>query len=535
MKAGIFCYNIGSFALPVDVRCNSRTRGADKEMFFMGKSSQNTPEKEQGQAQGLKIDKKTVISITALLFAIMIFAGILTQVIPRGVYQTDSEGMVIDGTYTRFEGDEGKMPWWKIIAAPVMVLSSSQAAMGIGIIVLIVLIGGTFLILDSSGVLKYIMSAVVSRFEKKKYVLLAMTVLVCMVLASVMGILEESITLVPLAVAISLALGWDSFVGLGMSLVAIAFGYTAATFNPFNVVVVQTMAGLPIFSGLLYRVVVFIGVYAILTGYLVFYAKRIEKHPEKSLSYKGDIELRQRYSAEVDLEILKNPALKKATVTFVSCVGCVFVVVAVSFALQKVSFISDSVKEILNYMPMVAMALLFTIGGLAAGHKAGIRGKALGTGFARGIKTIAPCIPMIWFIMCITYVLQEGNIIHTILNFVYEKASSMTSTQALFAIFLFVVVLEFIVGSGTAKAFLIMPIVLPLSDLLGVSRQAVVLAFTMGDGFCNILYPTSGIMIIAIGLVGISYGRYLRWSWKLFVLEFALAAAVLLGAVAIGY
>ena len=119
MKAGIFCYNIGSFALPVDVRCNSRTRGADKEMFFMGKSSQNTPEKEQGQAQGLKIDKKTVISITALLFAIMIFAGILTQVIPRGVYQTDSEGMVIDGTYTRFEGDEGKMPWWKIIAAPV--------------------------------------------------------------------------------------------------------------------------------------------------------------------------------------------------------------------------------------------------------------------------------------------------------------------------------------------------------------------------------------------------------------------------------
>ena len=111
----------------------------------------------------------------------------------------------------------------------------------------------------------------------------------------------------------------------------------------------------------------------------------------------------------------------------------------------------------------------------------------------------------------------------------------MTSTQALFAIFLFVVVLEFIVGSGTAKAFLIMPIVLPRSDLLRVSRQAVVLAFTMGDGFCNILYPTSGIMIIAIGLVGISYGKYLRWSWKLFVLEFAFAAAVLLGAVAIGY
>lgn len=82
---------------------------------------------------------------------------------------------------------------------------------------------------------------------------------------------------------------------------------------------------------------------------------------------------------------------------------------------------------------------------------------------------------------------------------------------------------------------MIMPIVLPLADLLGLTRQSIVLAFTMGDGFCNILYPTSGIMVIAIGMVGISYGKYLRWSWKLFVMEFALAALAMLGAVAIGY
>ena len=98
-----------------------------------------------------------------------------------------------------------------------------------------------------------------------------------------------------------------------------------------------------------------------------------------------------------------------------------------------------------------------------------------------------------------------------------------------------IVVFIVLVGSGTAKAFLIMPIVLPLADLLGLTRQSIVLAFTMGDGFCNILYPTSGIMVIAIGMVGISYGKYLRWSWKLFVMEFALAALAMLGAVAIGY
>lgn len=484
---------------------------------------------------GIQIDKKTVFGITALLLVIMLLAGVLTQVVPRGEYQRDDSGMVINGTYHEFAGDEGKMPWWKIILAPIMVFTSSQITTGIGIVVFIVLIGGTFLILDRSGVLKYIMSSVVRKFEKKKYLLLAVIVFVCMMMSSVVGVLEESLTLVPLAVAISLALGWDSFVGLGISMVSIAFGYTAATFNPFNVGILQTMADLPLFSGLAYRALFFVCVYASLVLFLIVYAKKIEKNPEKSLCYESDKELRVRFGAEVDDEALNNPALKKATKTFVGCVGGVLLIVAVSFALQKVDAISDSVKELINNLPLVGMAILFTVGGISAGYIAGIRGKALGGGFLEGVKTIAPCLPMIWAILSITYVLQEGNIIHTILYHVYNLTSSMSKTGALFAIFLFVVALEFIVGSGTAKAFLIMPIVLPLADLLGLTRQSIVLAFTMGDGFCNILYPTSGIMVIAIGMVGISYGKYLRWSWKLFVMEFALAALAMLGAVAIGY
>jgi uncharacterized ion transporter superfamily protein YfcC len=294
-------------------------------------------------------------------------------------------------------------------------------------------------------------------------------------------------------------------------MVSIAFGYTAATFNPFNVGILQTMADLPLFSGLAYRLLFFVCVYVSLVLFLIVYAKKIEKNPEKSLCYESDKELRVRFGAEVDDEALNNPALK------------------------KVDAISDSVKELINNLPLVGMAILFTVGGIAAGYIAGIRGKALGGGFLEGVKTIAPCLPMIWAILSITYVLQEGNIIHTILYHVYNLTSSMSKTGALFAIFLFVVALEFIVGSGTAKAFLIMPIVLPLADLLGLTRQSIVLAFTMGDGFCNILYPTSGIMVIAIGMVGISYGKYLRWSWKLFVMEFGLAALAMLGAVAIGY
>ena len=230
------------------------------------------------------------------------------------------------------------------------------------------------------------------------------------------------------------------------------------------------MADLPLFSGLAYRVLLFVCVYASLVLFLIVYAKKIEKNPEKSLCYESDKELRVRFGAEVDDEALNNPALKKATKTFVGCVGGVLLIVAVSFALQKVDAISDSVKELINNLPLVGMAILFTVGGISAGYIAGIRGKALGGGFLEGVKTIAPCLPMIWAILSITYVLQEGNIIHTILYHVYNLTSSMSKTGALFAIFLFVVALEFIVGSGTAKAFLIMPIVLPLADLLDSPR-----------------------------------------------------------------
>ena len=211
-------------------------------------------ENEKNQA-GLKINKKTVILICVVLAAIMAFAGVLTQVLPRGVYETNPDGTIINGTYTQIED---KMPIWKIFLAPVLVFGTSTAMTGVGIILIITLIGGTFLILDKCGVLKYIMAVIIQKFGSRKYLLLNLMVLACMLLSSTAGILEESVTLVPLAVAISLALGWDSFVGLGMSLVAVAFGFTAATFNPFNVVTVQKMADIPVFSGLGYRIVVFI-------------------------------------------------------------------------------------------------------------------------------------------------------------------------------------------------------------------------------------------------------------------------------------
>lgn len=480
-------------------------------------TEKNTAEK----SIGISLNKKTLVTICLLLIAIMAFAGILTQVMPRGVYETDADGSIINGTYTRI--DE-KMPIWKIFLAPILVFGTSNAVTGLAIILFIVIIGGTFLILDKCGILKYLMAVIIERFSTKKYLLLNIIIFACMFLSSTAGILEESVTLVPIAVAISLALGWDSFVGLCISLVSVAFGFTAATFNPFNVATVQKMADLPLFSGLAFRIMVFAIVYVILAGFTTIYAKRIEKNPKKSLCYETDIALREKYSLGDSMAVLYNPDTKKAAKAFIGCLSGVIACIIFDFIIGAEGMIS-----------MPGMAILFAIGGISAGYLSGLRGKKLLASFGEGIKTVAPIIPIILFILSITYILDQGNIIPTILDFVYNEIKNLSPYTAILMLFALIVVLEFFIGSGTAKAFLVMPLVLPLAEMVGVTSQSVTLAFCLGDGFTNLIYPTSGIMIIAIGLVNISYGKWLKFSWKLFLLEGIASVALMLLAVAINY
>lgn len=479
----------------------------------------------ENKQAGLKIDKKTIVIICILLAAVMAFAGILTQVLPTGEYQTtvnsDGKEAIIPGTYTQI--DE-KLPIWKIILAPILVFGTETALTGGLIIVLITLVGGTFLILDKCNVLKYIMVTITQKFKDKKYLLLNLMILACMLLSSTAGILEESVTLVPIAVAISLALGWDSFVGLGMSLIAIGFGYTAATFNPFNVLTVQKLAEIEPFSGTGYRIIVFVAVYAVLAGFMTAYAKKIEKNPKKSICYETDIALRERYSLDDGAAVLQDAKVKKATFAFLICLGSVILCI-----------IADYIFGLSGALSMGGMGLLFFTGGVLAGIFSGMKGKKLLKTFGEGIKTVAPIVPIIVIILSITYILDEGNIIHTILNFVYNLINGVSPYAAILLLFAFIVFLEFFVGSSTAKAFLIMPIVLPLAEMVGVTGQSVVLTFCLSDGFTNLLYPTSGIMIIAIGLVNISYGKWLKFSWKLFALEGILSIALMLIAVAINY
>ncbi len=486
---------------------------------------------------GIKIEKKTVIGISVLLFAIMIFAGILTQVVPTGAYDVDASGSIINGTYHEIPREEVGYSFWRIFISPVetFINATGDALTGVIIILVIVLIGGTFLILDKSGVMKYMMYVIVQKFSAKKYALLAVMVFACMLMSSFAGILEESMTLVPLAVAISLSLGWDSFVGLGFSLIAVAFGYSAATFNPFNVGIVQSMAGLPMFSGVLYRCFVFVVIYTILVTFLIRYAKKIEKDPRKSLCYESDIELRKRYlNEEETTKALNNPMMKKATGAFVKSLLAVLVITVICLVAN--TFIEDrTLSDIIGYLPLASMAVLFTAGGLRAGYISGIKSKELMSGFVSGAKTILPVAPVILFIISITYILKQGMIIDTLLYWVYNLVKDVNPYLSAIIIFLLICVFEFFIGSGSAKAFLLMPILLPLVDMLSIGRQNLIVSFCLSDGLCNVLFPTNGLLIIALGIINVSYPKYIKMSWKLFTLEFIASIGIIILATAINY
>ncbi|MBR2875686.1 MAG: YfcC family protein, partial [Clostridia bacterium] len=423
----------------------------------------NTESKELG----ISLDKKTVIAILSALVVIMVLVGVLTQVLPRGEYdviEKDGYEQIVNGTYT--ELNDYKMPVWKIFLAPILCFTSSYAGTGILIIAMVVLIGGAFLILDKCGVMKFMMASLIKKFSNRKYVLMAIIIFCCMALSSVAGVLEESVTLVPIAVAVSLALGWDSLVGLGLSLVSIAWGFTAATFNPFNVATVQKLAGLEVFSGLSLRLLVFAGVYLILFAFLFVYARRIEKNPQKSLVYESDKALREKYKIEDVDAVLSNEETKKGAKAFLICMF-----------IDVLAIIADFVMDLGGALSLPAMAILFTVGGILAGYFTGLRGRALVKSFLTGAKTIAPVIPVVIFVVAISYILAEAKIMHTILFNVYNLLQGLSPYVAIILLFLLIAFLEFFIGSGTAKAFLIMPLIAPLSDLVGITRQSIVTTF----------------------------------------------------------
>ena len=304
--------------------------------------------------QALKISQKTFLSSVAILLLLMIIAGILALTLPQGSYErtiTDGREVVVADSYTSIT-DGSRLPFYRIFTAPIEVLASDDAVTIIGIIIFIVLISGSIGLLNQSGIMSYAMERVVEKNKENRYRLLLLITFIFMFFGAFVGVFEESATLVPFAVALSLAMGWDSLIGLGMSVLAAGFGFATAVSNPFTLSIAQQMAGLPIYSGFLFHLLCFVCVYIILSIFLYRYAKKIDRVPERSLTWGIERKTegpKEAYGPE------REQGLKKGMKIFIAAIILVVLVV-----------VSGVLIPAIGSNALVLMILPLTIGSIMA-------------------------------------------------------------------------------------------------------------------------------------------------------------------------
>ena len=459
---------------------------------------------------------ETSISVRSFLASILVIFGLMTAayalslVIPAGSYARliDENGHQIIDIAGGFSYVEGGLPFWKWLLSPLLVLTASGSGTLIAVIVFLLVIGGVFSALDRCGLMRHMLDKMVQRFGSVRYRLMAVVVLFFMAMGAMIGSFEECVPLVPIVVALAVNLGWDTLTGVAMSLLAVGCGFASGVCNPFTVGVAQQLAGLPMFSGAWLRMVSFVLIYSLLLLFIRTHAKKVER-PLDSTSF---------------AQSASDPRSDRGLALFVGILG-----VGIAAILC-----SGFIPALQDYT-MIIVAVTFLAAGIASTLACGMSGQELGKTFLQGVGSIFPAVLMILMASSIKYTLEEARVLDTILHGAVGVAETLPKWAVILFIYLIVLVMNFFIPSGSAKAFMLMPLIVPLAQIFGISAQLCVVAFAFGDGFSNVLYPTNPALLISLSLADVNYGRWFRWSWKFHALNLLLTSALLLFGLSVGY
>lgn len=475
---------------------------------------------------GAQISKKAFLQAVLIIFALMMAAGVLTRVIPAGSYARvtlDGREVIDPGSFQPTARPD--FPIWRWFTAPVEVLFTPDGLTKvIPIILFILLVGTAFGVMDRSGILQAVISRIVKTFGGRKYVLLLIVTFFFMALGTFFGIFEEVIPLVPLMIGLVYYLGWDSLTGLGMSVLATNVGFSTAVFNPFTIGIAHQLSGLPLYSGAGPRVVLFGVVYAILAVFITRYARKIDRNPQASAVYAEDQAAKARFgNFALDNSLEENSKMRRAAVFL-----------GIFFALILLVLVALPLLPFLRDIALPLTGILFVIGGIGAGLMSGA-GKGAWKAAWQGFLGIAPAIPLLMMAASVKHIIASGGILDTILHWASTVFTGTSPFASALMIYGLTLVLELFITSGSAKAFLLIPILMPLADLVGVNRQIAVSAYTFGDGFSNMAYPTNAALLITLSLTVISFPKWFKWVLGLWVWVI-LATVIFLGlAVAFNY
>ena len=474
--------------------------------------------KKQEQAYS-NISARSFVIVAALLLAILVFCGSLSYFIPQGSFATDVNNNIIPGTYEK--GKVEGVALWRVLTAPVRVFASEDAVTIIVISVFLLIMSGVFNLLDKTDGIKTFIHYIMERLRDRGGPVVCITVLIFMLFGSLFGMFEELVTLLPLIIVFMLSMNLDTMVGLGACLMAACFGFSTAITNPFSVGTAAQLAGIHVSSGVWLRILFFVIVYGLLCAFLLGYLKKIRRDPAVSPTYEADRKRRESLLGQTEDEIPDQERIFRIYATF--------------FAIQGVLLVAIACIREISGLAIPILAASFLVSGLIAGQLVCKDFRRVLAYFLKGAAAMLPAVAMIALASSVKLVMVESNILHTVMHTVLNLLTGKGKFVTILLIYGLILFLQLFIGSASAKIFLVMPIVLPITNALGISPTLVILTYCMADGFTDVILPTNPVLLIGLSMANVSYWKWLKWTWKLQMLLLAVSILVLLFGVMIGY
>lgn len=503
-----------------------------------------------------------------IVFSLIVLAAICTWIVPAGEFVRESvvvqnaDGSTMERQVVQndsFHYVERVPQTWQIFSSLFNGFVDKA-----DIIIFILMVGGAFWILNNShaidiGVMAFLRK--VLRLNKYKLfqkvgvenIIISLIMIMFSLFGAVFGMSEETIAFVVIFVPLAISMGYDSIVGVCMCYVAAHVGFAGAMLNPFTIGIAQGIAGLPLFTGIEYRFICWILLTVVGIAFVLWYANRVKRHPEKSPMYRLDDYWRQRSQEQQEhpveyytptsawvlygiLSVLMlvcaflmpttSVAIGGGTTTLpiIPILAAIFVVTSFFLLRKTVHYfilnillftICFLIVGVLGYgWYVMEISSLFLAMGICSGIADNQGADDIAKLFLTGCKDILSAALVVGLASGIIFILSDGKVIDTILYGLTRSLAETGEVASVGVMYLFQTLLNLIMPSGSAKAALTMPIMSQFADLIHVSRQTTVLAFQFGDGFTNMITPTSGVLIACIGVAKIPYATWVRWIWK---------------------
>jgi uncharacterized ion transporter superfamily protein YfcC len=494
-----------------------------------------------------------------IVFSIVIIAAVLTWIIPGGRYDRETvtvnrveRSVIVNGS---FKYVDSQPQTWQIFSAFYKGFINMSH-----IIVFVLMIGGAFWIMnDTKAIDVGIFSFLGFTRKMEKYrpvrfigvnnIIITLIMILFSFFGAIFGMSEETIAFAVIFVPLSISMGYDSLVGVALCYFGAHIGFAGAILNPFTVGIAQGLASVPLFTGIEYRVIAWIIITFAGIAAVLMYAARIRKNPTLSPMYEADSYWREKGNSHID-DIKFHTPVSARIVAFLT--GIVLTIFAVKYPITTMKIgLSDISAPLLpvtagmffltSYFTLrrsihffvlnilaftmiylvigvlgfewyiMEIAALFLAMGIVTGFAAAKKPGEITKLFVEGVKDIVSASLVVGFAGGIIAILTDGRIIDTVLHSLSGALQGASKISAITIMYGFQSLLNLVITSGSAKAALTIPIMAEFSDIVGLSRQATIVAFQFGAGFTDMIAPTSGVLIGVLGMARIPYVKWLKW------------------------